>query len=32
MAGDAPQMQRRASDAPPHASGAQGNLFGRGPI
>lgn len=32
MAGDAHQMQGRASDAPPHASGAQGNLFGRGPI
>jgi predicted Rossmann fold nucleotide-binding protein DprA/Smf involved in DNA uptake len=32
MAGDGPPMQGRASDALPHASGVQGNLFGRGPV
>ncbi len=32
MAGDGPPMQGRPSDALPHASGAQGNLFGRGPV
>jgi predicted Rossmann fold nucleotide-binding protein DprA/Smf involved in DNA uptake len=32
MAGDGPPTQGRPSDALPHASGAQGNRFGRGPV